>query len=418
MVSYEVHVSSYCWRSQIWRKRSISRRMMLISREVYPVNSYVLACVEIQRIWRGVLLRRRVLAKYLYNNFRRAAQDRDERAMVAYHQLPTLNDSLLVSIARRAASHARTVLHRAEYLRWLAYQKYTIYYIAASTIARAWKAYRIRCLPAAEGVTQKTKQPAFYLTPEDAAAARIQSAWKAYINKQIFRFYVDLIKFREAGDAALMLRCINPKEAGLIDSAARIHLRFRLGGEAFPPTIYYKIFTHGPVCDLGSLAPRNYTKEKHIHPKQLHNHGPLAAAPDKSEWYHRVENNNWRPITERALREADQQWQTIVQAKKGFTKESDFHYSRVVRKQDKEEKARRKKRDWMLRLYTQVFPYRSAEEQLAISQSLPRLGDKELLDEVNALVGWASELDFDAYRSDWAHMATAAGPDLLSASFA
>ena len=28
----------------------------------------------------------------------------------------------------------------------------------------------------------------------------------------------------------------------------------------FPPQIYYKIFTHRPVQDLGSFAPRDYTK--------------------------------------------------------------------------------------------------------------------------------------------------------------
>ena len=44
---------------------------MLEQTAVYPLNAYVLACVEIQRMWRGVLLRRRVLAKYLYRNFKR-----------------------------------------------------------------------------------------------------------------------------------------------------------------------------------------------------------------------------------------------------------------------------------------------------------------------------------------------------------
>jgi hypothetical protein len=82
-------------------------------------------------------------------------------------------------------------------------------------------------------------------------------------NKQIFKYYVELVRFREAADARTMLKCINPKhniatlypcihpslptgvagfvrrgeplpvskqcygpkEAGLIDSASGIHVR-------------------------------------------------------------------------------------------------------------------------------------------------------------------------------------------------
>jgi hypothetical protein len=47
---------------------------------------------------------------------------------------------------------------------------------------------------------------------------------------KIFRFYRDLIKFREKGDPAKLLKFVNPKEAKLIDAAAGIHVRFRLGG--------------------------------------------------------------------------------------------------------------------------------------------------------------------------------------------
>jgi hypothetical protein len=30
----------------------------------------------------------------------------------------------------------------------------------------------------------------------------------------------------------------------------------------FPPLIYYKIFIHGGVVDIGSFAPRDYSKMK------------------------------------------------------------------------------------------------------------------------------------------------------------
>ena len=69
-------------------------------------------------------------------------------------------------------------------------------------------------------------------------------------------YYRDLIRFRNTGDPALMLRSINPREASLVDRASGLRVRFRLGGNSFPPQIYYKIFTRAPLCDLGAFAPR------------------------------------------------------------------------------------------------------------------------------------------------------------------
>ena len=40
------------------------------------------------------------------------------------------------------------------------------------------------------------------------------------------------------------------------------HVRFRLGGHTFPPSIYFKIYTHRPLCDINAFAPRDYSKEK------------------------------------------------------------------------------------------------------------------------------------------------------------
>lgn len=46
----------------------------------------------------------------------------------------------------------------------------------------------------------------------------------------VYQYYRDLLNFRQRGDPALMLRCINPAEAKLADSAAGIHVKFRLAG--------------------------------------------------------------------------------------------------------------------------------------------------------------------------------------------
>lgn len=45
--------------------------------------------------------------------------------------------------------------------------------------------------------------------------------------------------------------------------------------DRFPPNIYYKIFTHRPIQDLGANAPRNYTS---VREKK----GPMASVHNKS----------------------------------------------------------------------------------------------------------------------------------------
>lgn len=49
----------------------------------------------------------------------------------------------------------------------------------------------------------------------------------------VYQYYRDLLNFRQKGDPALMLRCINPAEAKMADSAAGIHVKFRLAGVSY-----------------------------------------------------------------------------------------------------------------------------------------------------------------------------------------
>ena len=46
----------------------------------------------------------------------------------------------------------------------------------------------------------------------------------------MYRYYRDLINFKTRGNPSLMLKCINPTEAKLLDPAAGIHIKFRLAG--------------------------------------------------------------------------------------------------------------------------------------------------------------------------------------------
>lgn len=161
-----------------------------------------------------------------------------------------------------------------------------------------------------------------------------------------------------------MLRAINPAEASLLDAASGAHVRFRLGGEAFPPTMYYKIFLRQPVCDLGAFSPKDYSrrasslgqqrkekKTKCIQVGQSRFQTRTGNDDDddgsSSSWYQRVENNGWRPITTKVISEAAMDpvavstGQTVVP----------FHYSRTTRRQDLEQRRVLKKRNWLKQMY-------------------------------------------------------------------
>ncbi len=103
-----------------------------------------------------------------------------------------------------------------------------------------------------------------------------------------------------------LLKSINPAEAGLLDAASRCHIRFRLGGERFPPLIYYKIFAHGGIVDINAFAPRDYNALKKEHKKDTIN--IKYDKPEKDNhngWYNRVERNGWRPISDKILTPGD-----------------------------------------------------------------------------------------------------------------
>jgi hypothetical protein len=151
------------------------------------------------------------------------------------------------------------------------------------------------------------------------AALMIQSLWRRFCNRRVFRYYRDLVVVKLRGAPADLLRAVVPNEVDLMDRAAGVHVRFRLGGPVFPPRIYFKVYTHKPVCDVNAFAPRDYSSERHLEPLQLHNKfGSIDLSSKRLDvatirvgkryfdsvlatsvgavdnWYQRVERNNWR----------------------------------------------------------------------------------------------------------------------------
>ncbi|KAJ3260109.1 hypothetical protein HK103_001185 [Boothiomyces macroporosus] len=219
----------------------------------------------------------------------------------------------------------------------------------------------------------------------------IQRAWKRYYNTRIYLFYRDLIKIRENGDPANMLRYINPREANIIDKSLAIHVRFRLGGTKFPPTIYYKIFVHKNLVDINAFAPRNYTLNecKLLLPKtRFTKAGELPVKKPEDEWYSRIEMNEWRPVLDESFKYTSPR---IVPDKPETTK---FHYSQLCRKEDLMKRRKEKKLQWMRKLYAIGKEAVEIEKQIQEEKQrkeLAKLKGEEIVEEkkeTRAKVGW------------------------------
>ncbi len=352
--------------------------------------------------------------------------------------------------ATRIAASYRGHLTRRRYL-YLLFDPYTL---AALMIQNTYRStQRDRYI-----ISASSLRP----SPESAAASTIQNAYRRMTSIRVYNFYKDLISFRASGDPKLLLKTINPSEAALFDASSKVHVRFRLGGEIFPPTLYYKVFTSAPLCDVGAFAPRDYTREeaKMMGPEELHNKSVLkqesfpvrfdaSVVVGRSEfeasgvlgdagtegWYRRVENNGWRAVTVKATDELGRGDSSEIG--RHVESKTAFHFSKLVRKQDLAATRKKKKREWLRRMY-EVGLAKEIEEgkvdvvdrQATIQRELlaGEGGDGEMFRrhmkaageegyievgedgevdvEVEKLLEWTQDLDYDDYIGNWGVLGT------------
>lgn len=248
------------------------------------------------------------------------------------------------------------------------------------------------------------------LMPVVRMALRVQKCWRSFTNRRIFAYLKETLVFREQGDPRELLRCINPREANQFDAAAQIHVRFRLGGTLFPPAIYYKIYTHAPVTDIGAFAPRDYTAYEQPPPIVLHNHAHpgdgraemLAAAAKHSGWYRRSENNGWRPVAGDVLGDIE----TTARSSRPIV----WHHDKTVRREAMLQKRKEKKRRWMRQMYALGKSGMEGATAASASAGGPA-GDDDDDDDLDDLLQWSDSLDYDAYHADWLGVATSARPE-------
>jgi len=408
------------WTSNFSRK-SNSEKMGIIRKPWhFPMAAQNLAAVEIQRHIRGANCRVGLMDVGDLDAFNKTGgpgtqmQRYIDATKGSNAKAAGPMDGYQIWCASRVQSWWRMLQPRWKYN----IMRHSLYHIAAMQIQYTWRNY-------CQHKYINLHKP----SPEAAAAAVLQRAWRRYTNLRIYRYYRDLITFRNAGDPKVMLKAINPLEAGLIDAAAGLHVRFRLGGHLFPPTIYYKMFTHNACCDIGAFAPRDYTAvgagpapqdahNKHqqtglIDKRSIRVGGAffgtshVAGSEDERGWYRRQTNNGWRPVTVKVLAEADND----PVARETAAKESNFHYSRLKRREDLETKRKNQKRQWMQKMYQEGLIKEAEKGPGQGSDDYDEPADFEDLDD-EALLQWSSGLDYDKYVDNWHALATSGPPEV------
>ncbi|XP_072019137.1 protein MFI-like [Amphiura filiformis] len=448
---------------------SKSHRRKLIRQDGISEEKKSAAAIELQRIWRGYVTRCLLfsilnpgLSTHVLNTGSRFQHsERGLRDVLSSpSKSPAKKSSQHISITSPASDekevpvkkHGSRERARARLQRY--YQKYwekedaqpiSFEEFCAHFIQNWWYSVRRKLLLPARKTPSGVKSVTIAVSPErsrtiikpkkkrsypisrEEAASMIQGAWRRHIDQQVYKYYRDLINFRCRGDPSLMLRCINPREAKLLDAAGGIHIKFRLAGDRFPPNIYYKIFTHRNVVDMCANSPKDYTKSgaKRLAAKEVHNRIgdgiPQRGEQCKVEkigWYQRIENNGWRLVSDRLIIRADQDpvtWETS-------RKKVDFKHSKLQRREDVARKKRKKKVEWLKKMYQDGMLQSKIGDAGAnkliegatagMVDTIEKQGLEAVDDwEVDELLDWTNGLNFDDYLNEWRGIGTSSGSE-------
>ncbi|CEG41987.1 IQ motif, EF-hand binding site [Plasmopara halstedii] len=429
------------WESTFMRKSKAEKMEIIMKPWLYPMAAQNLSAILIQKRARGMLCRMHWSSGFL--TFKAAQRLHEGGNTMADTQFRSPIQQFVANGGNyfdESGFYTFVVTKiqawfKMQRLRWRrVLDRYPLYHIAALQLQYAWKVYRQQKLN-----ERQARSPTLWsaMSSVHRAALCIQTFWKSYSYRRIFQYYRDLLTFRGTGDPVQMLRAINPSEASLLDASMSAQVRFRLGGLTFPPTVYYKIFTRKPVCDLGVFSPKDYTISRksasvtHSQVKSRINqylyirvgnsyYRAQHQMEDTRLWYSRLENNGWRPVTAKVLAEANADPITRTTGSR-YTIGGNYHYSKLVRLQDRERTRRNKKRLWMQKLYAQGLlsestHLRHENEHRSIAFDVD-FDDEKWETEAEEMFQWASALDYDEYVNNWYDLGrTAATGDELAES--
>jgi hypothetical protein len=135
--------------------------------------------------------------------------------------------------------------------------------------------------------------------------------------------------------------------------------------------------------------------------------------------YRRVENNPWRPITNEVLGQIEEPPPGLEhEGGPGLAgRGKPFHYLYTMRADERVARRKRKKRRWLASMYAEGLAKEREDAKTARSRGdsfddeTPRRPEPINWDDddVDSLLTWTKELDYDSYTSNWASLATS-GP--------
>ncbi|KAL9649135.1 hypothetical protein ABK040_004157 [Willaertia magna] len=461
----------------------------------YPLLRMVSAAIEIQRHIRGYLYRKGFQQPLTpqsqsYNNTKTTTIEQETLILNEYNEIYNKiiqpnnlikNESnysiFLSNYIPYIQSKFQQLITIFKFNKTGEYFNNKIFYISASLIQNKYKNYRKKLfLFTGSKLYFFRKNKKIYYNLLHHSAFKIQFWWKNYINREIFIFYKHLISFKEnLQNPSTLLKSINPKEASLLDSALGAHVKFRLGGNYFPPNIYYKIFIHFPIIDINSFAPRNYANERKLNTELPINKLLIDKGSDHNgtidniiingnrvkellnkeweynDWYHRDDRNAWRHVNSNDFISIDdlnnkhfnnlcnftildlvKKKSNRVLNNNSINNNPPTIYIPPKKKKDLLKKKRRKRRlEWLLQLRkmdvnieNQTIPLLDNNEDNELHKFTLNMKEKDVLDqldeelldddldkEMNDILDWCSNLDYYKYVHDWKSIATTLGSD-------
>ena len=169
----------------------------------------------------------------------------------------------------------------------------------------------------------------------------------------------------------------------------------------------------------------------------------IMGAEGTDGWYQRVENNGWRAVTIRAQHELSDD----SVEKDTHRAKQHFHFSKLVRKEDKEKIKKKKKREWLRKMYNcglaqekekgtiDLCDQRATMQTMMLMEGggegedfmedMENAGENAFLEfdeegggvdvEVENLFSWTDDLDYDGYLNNWSSIGTSAGTGMAQA---
>lgn len=411
----------------IRRKHRLIRRWLLRNPWMRPMIVFNFAAVRIQALGRSFITRNRIANCNLKSNATGDSRRGSNKQLAKYLQtieqyskLRRVKPKWLEGgFSSWCAVRIQAWTRMIPFYRRYNFKNRVVFQIAALVIQSAYRNILFRRIKHRLIVTTSSGLPVKRSRSRYDCALCIQLMWRSHCNKRVYRYFRDLIVDKLTGAPSDLLRTIIPNESSLLDRAAGVHVRFRLGGSVFPPKVLFKIYTHRPLCDVNSFAPRNYVEERDLTAYEKFNKSsvlkkagaaivagrqPLkvgvkyfdtvvSTTVGADRWYQREENNSWRNISSQLLTDMfTPAWLHDVQAMR--KKPAPFHYSQLRRKQDILLHKKRRRRQWMVKAY--LMGHVDAASELADEQPMYPgrdnvQGDDAVRTDRSQIIHWVNE---------------------------